>query len=140
MIRRLVSLCTVLLAVSVSAEQSQKIGDLEVHYAVVNTSFLQPDVAARYGVVTGKDRAIVNLSVLGPTDQSLEATVTGSTLNLIGQTSNLEFATIRERDSIYYIAPLRFTDRDTLRFRLVVTLADRPPLQVEFQQQMFVDP
>ena len=137
--RMLITLLLALLAAPVAAEQLQKFGDIEVHYVVVNSSFLDPAVASRYGVQQGKDRAFVNLSVLDANGKSLDATVTGTTLNLLNQESVLSFNEIKEADSIYYIAPLRFTDRDTLRFRIDVVLTGRAPMRVEFQQQMFID-
>jgi len=134
-----VALALTLFAAPLAAEQFQKFDDIEVHYVVVNASFLDPAVAARYGVPRGKDRAFVNLSVLDAADQSLDATVTGVTLNLLNQESALTFSTIKEADSIYFIAPLKFTDRDTLRFRIDVVVPGRTPMRIEFQQQMFVD-
>jgi hypothetical protein len=53
-----------LFAATAAAEQFKAFGDIEVHYAVVNTLFLQPNVAARYGIVRATDRAIVNVSVV----------------------------------------------------------------------------
>jgi hypothetical protein len=138
--RKLTALFIALLAAPVAAEQMQKFGDIEVHFVVVNASFLDPDVAARYGVVRGKDRAFVNLSVLDRDGKSIDATVTGTTLNLLNQQSVLTFSETKEADSIYFIAPIKFTDRDTLRFRIDVNVYGQGPMRVEFQQQMFVDP
>lgn len=138
--RALTAFVLMMVAGSIAAEQLQKFGDIEVHYVVVNASFLDPAVASRYGVVRGKDRAFVNLSVLDRDGKSIDATVTGTTLNLLNQESVLTFAETKEADSIYYIAPIKFTDRDTLRFRIDVVVTDRQPMRVEFQQQMFVDP
>ena len=45
---------------------------------------------------------------------------------------------IKEGDAIYYIAPLRYTDQDVLRFRVTITVPDRAPMNLEFQQQMYV--
>ena len=140
MTRFLCALALALFAAPLAAEQFQKFDDVEVHYVVVNASFLDPDVAAHYGVARGKDRAFVNLSVLGRDGASLDATVAGTTLNLLNQESVLTFSTIKESESIYFIAPLKFTDRDTLRFRIDVVVPGRAPMRVEFQQQMFVDP
>ena len=65
--------------------------------------------------------------------------VTGETINLLSQRAPLEFATIREGDAIYYIAPIRYTDRDVLRFDLTVSVPDRAPMKLEFQQTMYVE-
>ncbi|HEY6598303.1 MAG TPA: DUF4426 domain-containing protein, partial [Pseudomonadales bacterium] len=107
MMRRLAALATLAFATTVAAEQSKDFGDVEVHYIVVNTLFLQPDVAARYGVVRSSDRAIVNLSVLDQNGVALLGEVTGDTINLMSQRTPLEFATIREGEAVYYIAPIR---------------------------------
>ena len=120
------------------AEQFKAFDDVQVHYVVVNTLFLQPDVAEHYGIVRGRDRAIVNLSVLGEGGESLPARVTGLTVNLLSQEAPLEFTVFREDPAIYYIAPLRYTDQDVLRFRISVAVEGREPMLLEFQQQMYV--
>jgi hypothetical protein len=140
-IRRLalLGLATAILAArAASAEQFKAFDDVQVHYVVVNTLFLQPEVAAHYGIVRGKDRAIVNVSVLGSDGAALPAQVSGKTVNLLSQENPLEFNVITEDPAMYYIAPLRYTDHDVLRFRITVIVADREPMQLEFQQQMFV--
>ena len=140
MIRRMLLVLIVLIALPSSAEQFKAFDDIEVHYVVVNTLFLDPDVAKRYGVVRAKDRAIVNLSVLGADGKAILADVTGVTVNLLSQQAALAFSTIREGESIYYIAPIRYTDQDVLRFRITVKVPDREPMNVEFQQLMYVAP
>ena len=139
MIRRLSVLAILLFSIPVAAEQFKAFGDVKVHYVVVNTLFLQPDVAARYGVVRSGDRAIVNLSVLDQDGVALLGEVSGETINLLSQRAPLEFATIREGDAIYYIAPIRYTDRDAVRFDLTVSVPDRAPMKLEFQQTMYVE-
>lgn len=140
MIRRTLLALIALIALPSSAEQFKAFDDIEVHYVVVNTLFLEPDVAKHYGVVRAKDRAIVNLSVLGGDGKALLADVTGVAVNLLSQQAPLAFSTIREGESIYYIAPIRYTDQDVLRFRVAVKVADREPMNVEFQQLMYVAP
>jgi hypothetical protein len=107
---------------------------------VVNTLFLEPDVAKHYGVVRAKDRAIVNLSVLGTDGKAILADVSGVAVNLLSQQAPLAFSTIREGESIYYVAPIRYTDQDVLRFRIAVKVPDREPMNLEFQQLMYVGP
>jgi len=129
-----------LFTVGASAEQFKAFGDVEVHYAVVNTLFLQSDVAARYGIVRDTDRAIVNVSVIGQDGATLAANLSGVTVNLLNQEAPLTFGTITEDESTYYIAPIRYTDQDVLRFRIEVVLKDRAPMHLEFQQRMYVEP
>ncbi|MGY2498906.1 DUF4426 domain-containing protein, partial [Klebsiella pneumoniae] len=46
----LIALC---LALPAAAERKQSFGDLDVHYSVFNSSFLQPDIASAAGLVLG---------------------------------------------------------------------------------------
>ena len=54
--------CLVMLAcltASVShAQQMRRFGDYEIHYIVIPTTTLQPDIAARYDISRGKDKAL----------------------------------------------------------------------------------
>ena len=92
----------------------------------------------KYGVVRANDRAIVNLSVIDEKGVSVLGEVTGSTINLLSQTAPLQFSVINEGDAIYYVAQLRYTDQDVLRFRLTINVPNRAPMNLEFQQQMYV--
>ena len=136
--RRAILSLIALLATNAAADQFKSFEGIDVHYIVVNTLFLQPEIAARYNVTRASDRAIVNLSVIDDNGSPLSAEVTGSTINLLSQTAPLQFAELREGEAIYYIAPLRYADLDVLRFRVTIAVPDREPMNLEFQQQMFL--
>ena len=140
MIRRTLLLMVSLLSLPAVAEQFKSFDGIEVHYVVVNTLFLQPDAAARYGVARGEDRAIVNLSVLDHDGAPMPGEVTGVMINLLSQQTLLQFSVVREADSIYYIAPIRYTDQDVLRFKITVRVPNHAPMILEFQQRMYVEP
>ena len=65
--------------------------------------------------------------------------LTGITKNLLSQEVDLEFREVREGPAIYYLAEVRHTDRETLRFRIEVTTPDGEIRELAFQQQMFWD-
>ena len=139
MIRRSCALATAVaaaLAGSLEAAQFKTFGDVEVHYVVVNTTFLEPAIAEHYGLVRGRDRAFVNLSVVGPAG-SLPAAAAGTITNLLGQMTALEFAEVREDPAVYYLAPFKFSDRETLRFSVRVELDDGTAHVVEFQETLY---
>jgi hypothetical protein len=125
---------------AVLAEQKQRLGDWDVHYILFQTSFLKPDIAARHGIVRGRDRALLNISVIGTDGLPVAASITGRFRNLLEQTSILEFQEIQEGTAVYYLAEVRHTDRETLRFVIDITPPDGIPQQLRFQQQMFSDP
>ena len=57
----LIALC---LALPAAAERKQSFGDLDVHYSVFNSSFIQPDIAAAAGLTRSKTQGVVNVAVL----------------------------------------------------------------------------
>jgi hypothetical protein len=122
-----------------NAEQMRRLGAWDVHYVVIRTSFLTPEIAARNGIVRGPDRALLNVSVLGDDGKPVAAALAGTVRNLLEQSSPLEFAEVRGGEAIYYLAQLRHTDRDTLRFAIDIRPPDGTTQRLEFQQQMYVD-
>ena len=121
------------------AEQSQRLGPYEVHYVVVPSTFFDENIAERYGIVRGRDRALINLSILDQQQQPTGVTLTGEVTNLLEQRAGLDFREIREGDAIYYLAEVRHTDRETLHFHVEITTPDSVTRALKFQQQMFWD-
>lgn len=141
---RLLAYClfALLLALPAQAEQ-QTFGEWDIHYSVFNSTFLQPDVAATYGIVRGADRMVINVSVRKRLDDNTtreqRANVSGSHSDLIRSTP-LAFREIVEKGAIYYIASFRILKQETLRFRLQVQPdANRPPYPVEFTRKLYAD-
>ena len=128
-----------LLAPSAQAEQFRRLGAWDVHYVVIRTSFLKPDIAARNNIVRGPDRALLNISVLGQDGQPVAAELSGTVRNLLEQVTPLEFQTVREGEAIYYLAQIRHTDRETLRFAIDIVPPDGITQQLRFQQQLYED-
>jgi hypothetical protein len=103
------------LAMAAVAQQSQMFGPFELHYSVVNTTFLEPKVAAAYGITRGEKRAILNLAVrehlVDGGDEARSMLIKGRTWDLI-QNQFLEFQEIREGPAIYYIAQFKFINEE----------------------------
>ncbi len=96
------------------AQQSERFGPFELHYSVVNTTFLEPQVAATYGITRGKKRAILNLAVREHVETGTEARtmqLKGRTWDLI-QNQDLTFQEVREGPAIYYIAEFSFINEE----------------------------
>ena len=119
-----------------SAEQKQVFDGYEVHYSVFNPSFLRAEVAQRYDVVRGRDKAVVNVSVLDD-ERSVAVPLSGTVKNLLGQSQTLKFRRIEEGEAVYYIATLAYQDRDTLRFEITADLPGYGPAIVRFQQTLY---
>lgn len=127
------------LTTAARAEQKLTIGDFEAHYVVFPSTFLNADIAATYGIRRARDLSIVNLSVLDAQGQGTPATVAGQTKNLLGQLSPLKFREIREENALYYIAEVRHTNREVLRFSIAITPPGERTYDLAFQQELFWD-
>ncbi len=133
------------LACSIRAlgQQSEMFDPFELHYSVVNTTFLTPEVAAAYGITRGKNRAIINLALREHVDGGDRAStmlLKGATTDLIQRQQVLEFREVREGDAIYYIAGFKFINEDWHAFDIHF----RPEgvertYSFSFKQQMYFD-
>lgn len=131
-------------------ETSQTFGAYEVLYTVIPSTTLLPEMAAEYKIVRANDQALVNISVRkhlpGGSDIAQAATLKGTYTDLV-QSKNLEFREVREQGAIYYLAQLRFNDRELLRFDIKVTPTPGEgeaapvgsPYAISFTRKFFVD-
>ena len=113
-----------LLAAQSHAHQSLHFDDYELHFSVVNTTFLDPAIAAQYGITRGERRGILNIAVREHGDGKAdgEATtvptaLTGRTWDLIAE-QPLEFIEVNEGSAVYYIGEFKFINREWRWFEL----------------------
>lgn len=119
------------------AEQRQSFGGWNVHYVVLPTGFLKPAIAAQYGITRGRDRALVNISVLDPTGVPKKVSIEGTVKNLLGQLQPLAFREVTEGQAVYYLASVKHTHEEVLRFEISLSAPDAPPMQLKFQQKLY---
>jgi Domain of unknown function (DUF4426) len=136
--RRLIPfLITLCLALPAAAERKQSFGDLDVHYSVFNSSFLQPDIAAATGLTRSKTQGVVNVAVL-KAGKASTAQVSGQVKNLLGQNTPPTFRQISESGAIYYLAQFPFNSREVMTFTLDVRQGDESH-RITFNQEIFPD-
>ena len=122
-------------------ETSKQFGNDTVHFSVLNTSFLTPQVARSYGIVRGKNKFLINVSVRrqsGPDNIALRATINGTQSDLIHRTP-LDFREVIEQDAVYYIAEFAISNDERRDFRLQVNVDDKPSYDVQFIKMLYVD-
>ena len=122
----------------------KKFGDYTVHFNLFNSSDIPASVAEQFKLVRGKDRAIVNISLVktenGNTSLGLPAIVSGSARNLMQQKQDLKFIEVKEGDVTYYLAPFVFNNEDLLHFDInVKPSADSSAFAVEFTRTLYKD-
>lgn len=130
----LIALC---LALPAAAERKQSFGDLDVHYSVFNSSFIQPDIASAAGLVRSKTQGVINVAVLKAGKPSM-AVVGGEVKDLLGKSTTLTFRQVTEGEAIYYLAQFPFKTREVLSFTLNVRQGDEAH-RITFNQEMFPD-
>lgn len=121
------------------AEQKQVLGNWDVHYIALNSTFLTPDVAKQYGIVRSKFNGLINISVLNRKDQVAQSVIlTGEAKNLIGVVKKLTFKEVKEGKAIYYLAVLPFSDRE--QYRMTVNINDgQVQKTLKFQHKFYAD-
>lgn len=126
------------------AQQSERFGPYELHYSVVNTTFIEPQVAAQYGLARGKRRAIVNFSLREHLEDGTSVArpmqLDGRSWDLTEQQVNFDFVEVREGPAIYYIGEFKFINREWRYFSLDFTPAgSEEKFNYAFKQQMYIN-
>ncbi len=126
-------------APAVHAEQYVSVGGYQVHYVVIGSTFLTPEIARRHHLERNREVAMVNISVLRD-GKPVAARITGVARDLLSREIALTFREVREPPAIYYLSQLRFSEQEHWRFRLNVQPVGEPePLSVQFEQRIYVE-
>ena len=117
-------------------------GDYQLHYSVVNTTFLSPLIAERYGITRGDRYAILNLSLrkFSNGNSSPKAmTLSARTWDLI-QSQDLRFLEIVETGTVYYLARFKFINEEWRFFNIEFIPEDsNEKYQFKFKHQLYIN-
>jgi len=131
------------LGAAAGSPSSKTIANHKVYYSTFNSSFIQPEVAATYNIIRGKNRGLVNIAAVpldNEADGGRSAFVEGSVSNMLGQSQALDFIEIREGDVVYYLAPFKFHNEDSLTFKISVKPdPNKPAESLIFQNKFYYD-
>jgi len=119
------------------SEQSEKVGAYNVHYVAFASTFLSPEMARKYNVVRGRNRALINISVLDKDNSPVRAKLNGTVKNLPGQILRLNFEEVIEGDAVYYLAQTRFSDQELMRFNINFVGPDGEENTLKFDQKLY---
>ncbi|MCH9691927.1 MAG: DUF4426 domain-containing protein [Gammaproteobacteria bacterium] len=116
----------------------QDYGDYRVSYSVFNSDLVSPEIARQYNLVRARDRAFVNISVNKKGAlKGVSTKLSGHATNLIQQSRPLKFREIKDQDAVYYLAPLRFENEESLTFNIELVLPDGSKQQLTFRRQLY---
>ena len=141
-IKSLFMLALLGISANASAENSRVFGDYVVHYNAFRSDTLSPEIAKAYELTRRNNRIIINITVLkkvmGTTGKPVPATIAGNASNLTGQLKTLEFREIKEDTAIYYIAELKVSDGEFLKFKLNITPeGEEGPARLQYSKRFF---
>lgn len=123
-----------------SSQGSQQFGNYEIHYSILPSSFIQPEVAAAAGVKRSKYESLINISVTRHGEYGgLPTQLSGTVTNLMQQQKVLQFNEINEQSVVYYLAPVRVASEEVVHFEVVAQLADSEPFTLKFSTKLYPD-
>lgn len=123
---------------------SQKFGEYTVHYNVLNSTFITPDIARHYQLTRAADQVLVNINVTrthnGETSLGIPAAVSGTATNLMQQQKSLSFKEIDEGNATYYLAPLQHSNEELINFTVTVQPESASkPFVIKFNRTLYIE-
>ena len=132
---------SLLLQTNVQAENMIKLGNNNVHYIAIGSTFLTPKIAKTYGIERSRYNSLINISVLDNSQENTPAktvSIMGKAKNNIGQLKSLTFIEVKEGKAIYYLAQVNYANEETLHFD--ISINDGTEKQhFKFSQKFYVD-
>ena len=124
------------------AEQKQSVGNFDIHYVALGSTFITPSIAKTYGITRSSYTGLINISVLDTSAEGNPAVpveISGIANNLLDARVELSFKEIREGGAIYYIAEVPYRDDQEINFQIAIKYGNKLNTQLKFKQKFYVD-
>ncbi|ABI38269.1 DUF4426 domain-containing protein [Shewanella bicestrii] len=125
-----------------NAEQKETVGNFDIHYMALGSTFLTPSIAKSYGIERSSYRGIINIAVLDMSEEGSPAVpveITGVANNLLDARIDLKFREIREGKAIYYIAEVPYRDDQEINFNIAIKHGNQLNTNLQFKQKFYVE-
>lgn len=125
-----------------NAEQKETVGNFDIHYMALSSTFLTPSIAKAYGIERSSYRGIINIAVLDISETGKPAVpvvISGVANNLLDARIELKFKEIREGQAIYYIAEIPYRDDQEINFNIAIKHGNRLNTNLQFKQKFYVE-
>lgn len=124
------------------AENAREFGDYVVHFNAFRSDTISAEIAKQYNLPRANNRVLINVAVLkkvlNTTGKPTAAKVEGYASNLTGQYKQLDFKEIKEGTAIYYLADVKISDGEFLKFEMKVTPdGEKHPMRLRFDKRFF---
>ncbi|GIU51574.1 DUF4426 domain-containing protein [Shewanella sp. KT0246] len=130
------------LANNALAEQKQQVGNFDIHYMALSSTFITPSIAKTYGIERSNYNGIVNIAVLDTSKEGnppVAIEISGVANNLLDARMTLDFKEIREGKAIYYIAQVPYRDDQEINFTIAVKHGNQLNTSLKFKQKFYVE-
>ena len=120
----------------------KQVGEYKIFFSAFNSSFIPADIASSYKIVRGKDRGLVNISIMKDIAVGVPVQIKGEVSNILQQSQKLKFFPVQEGKSLYYLAPFEFDNEDYLTFSINIEHESKieiPNYTFKFQKKMYTD-
>ncbi|WP_445396302.1 DUF4426 domain-containing protein [Zobellella sp. An-6] len=137
MIKVILSALALMFASQLSGAET-RVGNWTVHYSAFASTFLTPEVARSYNIERSRFNGLVNIAVADAAGNTQEVSLSGEGKTLLGTVRKLNFQTVREGDSIYYIAEYPYRNEDNVLFTIDIQGAQQGG-QFSFRHTFYTD-
>ncbi len=137
----LVAVAALCLSPLTQAEQIKKLGNWDIHYMALSSTFISPQMARLYQLKRSRYTGLVNISVLDnsqPDKPPQDLKVSGQIKDLMGRTQRLDFRQVKEDNAIYYLAQFDYRNEDIYHINITVDDGKRQE-SFTFTQKFYVD-
>lgn len=112
-----------------------------VYYTVFNSTFISPEIAKAYNIKRSKYESLLNVVVSKNGEHGgVPAKLSGTVKNLLQQQQPLNFKTIEEENTVYYIAPVRVSGEEIIHFEISARIEGEPkPLTLKFSKKLYAE-
>lgn len=119
----------------------KKMGDMNVHYMAIGSTFFTPEIAKAYGITRSRYNGLINISVLDNSQDGTPAktvSIIGKAKNNLGQVKRLDFQEVKEGKAIYYLAQVSYRNEETLHFDITIN-DGKQKQKLTFSQIFYTD-
>ncbi len=117
---------------------------IRMYHTLFNSQMMDATAANALNLKRAPNVATLTISLskpLGDGSFSLgqKGLIKAYALNILGQRTDFEFIPVDEGDVTYYLAQIRYSDRETLRVFILAGFENGARVSTEFNQQMYVE-
>ncbi|AOY88999.1 hypothetical protein BKP64_12955 [Marinobacter salinus] len=140
----LATLLFVAYATQAQAAGNKDFGDYQVHWSILPSTFLAPEVARENDLQRSQGIGIINISIMKENEDGslspVSGQVEGKVTNDIQQVRFLAFRRIQEGDAVYFIAQYQYSSGELMTFNITARAAGyQQDLPVRFAHTLFSD-